>query len=130
MSWRAERIGRRGLVVLASDLLDLTDTALEPLNHLAALGHDMIVFHVLHPDELELPFQHKARFFDPESEETLDADPAALRTAYRREISAFLDSCRRRCIAAGARYVLARTDVHAQQAVAAALTDRNRQPWG
>src|SRR5262245_30362437 len=57
-----ERMGRRGLVVLASDLLDMDPDALVPLSHLAALGHELIVLHVLHPHELDFPFKHGLYF--------------------------------------------------------------------
>jgi uncharacterized protein (DUF58 family) len=124
-----ERVGRRGLVVLASDLLDLSPTALEPLSRLRALGHDTIVFHVMHPHELDFPFEERARFIDPESQATLDTDPAAVREAYLAEVQEFVLSCQRRCTAAGARYVLARTDTPVQEAVAEALSAKTRRAW-
>jgi uncharacterized protein (DUF58 family) len=126
----SERVGRRGLVVLASDLLDLAPTALEPLRRLRALGHDIIVFQVMHPHELELPFGEHRRFLDPESQQTLDTDPEAVRQAYLDEVGAFLVGCRQRCTAAGARYVLARTDTPVQEAVAEALSQKARRAWG
>ena len=72
-----ERVGRRGLVVIASDLLDFQPNALEPLTRLRALGHDVIVFQVLHGDELDFPYRELARFRDPETGEMLDTDPEA-----------------------------------------------------
>lgn len=127
----AERVGRRGLVVLASDLLDFDAHALSPLGRMHALGHDVLVFHVLHPDELEFPFEERTRFEDPEGEQALDVDPAVVRDAYRGELDAFLQSCRRRCIAAGARYFLARTDRPVQQVIAEALRSGSARPaWG
>lgn len=125
----AERAGRRGLVVLASDLLDLRPTALEPLSLLRAAGHDVLVFHVLHPHEIELPFDDRMRFTDPEGDGVLDTDPNAIRAAYREQIQTFLVDCRRRCMAAGARYALARTDKPVQQTVAEMLTGRAAQSW-
>jgi uncharacterized protein (DUF58 family) len=118
----AERAGRRGLVAVASDLLDFEERALEPLSYLVGHGHDVVVFHVLDPDELELPFEDPARFLGTEGEPSLDADPDALRDAYLREVSAFVAGCRARCVAAGARYVLARTDEPVERALAAVLT--------
>ena len=50
-------MGRRGLVVLASDLLDTDPDALAPLSRIAALGHDVMVLHVMHPFELEFPYR-------------------------------------------------------------------------
>ena len=126
----AERVGRRGLIVLASDLLDMSVTALDPLTRLRALGHDVIVLHVMHPHELDFPFHERARFADPETGETMDSDPDAVRAAYEQELSTFLVGARQRCTAAGARYVLARTDEPPQEAVAEAVTAKARRAWG
>ncbi len=126
----AERAGRRGLVAVASDLLDFDERALEPLTYLVGHGHDVIVFHVLDPDEIELPFDEPARFVGMEGEPSLDADPDALREAYRREMGAFMTSCRQRCVAVGARYVLARTDEPVERTLAAVLTSASRKGFG
>ena len=125
----AERAGRRGLVAVASDLLDFDERALEPLSYLVARGHDVVVFHVLDPDEIELPFEDPAHFEGLEGEEALDADPQSLRAAYREEIEAFLDRCRQRCVAVGARYVLGRTDQPVEQILASVLTSARRKGW-
>ena len=125
----AERAGRRGLVVVASDLLDLKPNALEPLSLLRAAGHDVLVFHVLHPHELELPFDDRMRFVDPEGDGMLDTDPSAIREAYKEQIGNLLVECRRRCMAAGARYALARTDTPVQQTIAEVLSGRVTRAW-
>jgi len=124
-----EHLGRRGLVVIASDLLDLREAALEPLTHMRALGHEVIVLHVLHPHELDFPFDERMRFADPESDQTLDTDPQAVRESYEREMQAFLIGARRRCAAAGAHYVLARTDGKVHETVAEAVRGRARAAW-
>lgn len=124
-----ERVGRRGLVVIASDLLDLNPSALEPLTRLRSLGHDVIVFQVLHPHELDFPFHERMRFVDPETQEMADSDTEAVRREYLDEIHAFVASCRQRCTSAGARYVLARSDVPAQEVVAEALSLKTRRAW-
>jgi uncharacterized protein (DUF58 family) len=125
----AERAGRRGLVVVASDLLDLKPNALEPLSLLRAAGHDVLVFHVMHPHELELPFDDRMRFVDPEGDGMLDTDPSAIREAYKEQIGNLLVDCRRRCMAAGARYALARTDTPVQQTIAEVLAGRVTRTW-
>ncbi|MDH5676473.1 MAG: DUF58 domain-containing protein [Myxococcales bacterium] len=124
-----ERVGRRGLVVLASDLLDLGPGALQPLSRLRALGHQLLVFHIIDRDELELPFQGPSRFVDPEGDGSLDVDPEALRQVYRQRIGAFLTDCRERCTAAGARHVLCPTDHPVQQVLAGALRGRAVGAW-
>jgi uncharacterized protein (DUF58 family) len=124
-----ERVGRRGLVVLASDLLDLDPDALAPLSQLAALGHEIIVVQVLHGQELDFPFKHALRFEDSEGPDSLEADADAVRAAYRRELDAFLSACKQRCLAAGARYALARTDRPVEEIIVSMLMT-GRRGWG
>lgn len=126
----SERVGRRGLVVLASDLLDTDAQALAPLSRLTALGHDVMVLHVMHPHELEFPFRHGLRFEDAESPQVLDADADAVRSAYLAELQAFLSQCKQRCVSAGARYALARTDRPVEEILAAVLLSARRAGWG
>lgn len=125
-----EHVGRRGLVVLASDLIDERPEALGPLSHFAALGHEVIVFHVLHPYELDFPFRNSLRFEDPEHPDAmLEADAEAIRAGYRVELTAFLEQCKQRCVSAGARYALARTDRPAHEVLASVLFSPRRSGW-
>ncbi|MBX3249901.1 MAG: DUF58 domain-containing protein [Myxococcales bacterium] len=118
----AERAGRRGVVVVASDLLGVRSGAdFAPLAQLVARGHEVIVFHVLHPDELDLPIDGAARFVGLEGEPELEADVEAVREAYARELRELLARCSEGCATAGARYVLARTDAPAEHALAHAI---------
>jgi uncharacterized protein (DUF58 family) len=125
----SERTGRRGFIAIASDLLDFREDSLAPLAQLVGHGHDVVVFHVLHPDELTLPFDGPTRFEGLEGEAALEADPVLLREAYRREIDAFIEACRARCNAVGARHVLARTDEPPEHTLAKLLTSRGRRGW-
>lgn len=126
----AERAGRRGVVVIASDLLDLSEGALAPLATLVTRGNEVVVLQVLHPDELDLPFEGPCRFVGLEGEDPLEVDPDAVRDGYRQEIRDFIGSCRQRCVAAGARHVLARTDEPPEHTLAALLATSGRGGWG
>jgi len=122
----AERAGRRGVVAIASDLIDLQEDALAPIAHLVSRGHEVILFHVLHPDEIDLPFPGPTRFLGCEGEDAIDADADAVRRSYKREIEAFIDTSRRRAVAAGARYTLARTDGRPEQQLSEVLAAGRR----
>jgi len=128
----AHRTKRRGVVVVASDLLDERigpahedgPPVLRSLTALTARGHDVLVLHVLHPDELHLPDVGAARFVDPESGRRLETEVESVRAGYQRELGAFLESCRRRCTAAGASYCLAPVDEAPEHVLARALGSR------
>jgi uncharacterized protein (DUF58 family) len=105
-----EHAGRMGLVVIASDLLDLDESALDPVARIQARGHQTVVLHVMDPAEIELPYEQPIRFEGLEGEPDVEVDPKGIRRRYREAIDEFLESCQRRVVAAGARYLLARTD--------------------
>lgn len=82
----AGRLRRRGLVVLISDLLVDPDTTRLALRFLRHRGHEVLVFHVLDPGELELPAVGDARFVDPETNDELPIAVADMRTEYRNAV--------------------------------------------
>lgn len=78
-----ELLSRRGIVVLVSDLYDDAERVVQAVAPLRYRGHDVIVFHVLDPAELELPFDQPTSVQDLETGERLPVVPAALRDRYR-----------------------------------------------
>ncbi len=94
----AERVRRRGLVVVVSDLLGDVNEVIEGLRRLRSRGHDVIVFHVLDPAEIEFPFERMTLFEGLEQFPELLADPKALRQAYLDGVSAFQDALRAACL--------------------------------
>lgn len=130
LSELSERAGKQGAVLIASDLLDLADDALSGLGHLTLRGQRVVVLHILHPDELDLPFKEPMRFLGTEGEAPLEADPSTLRKAYLEEMSAFRKRCEEACAHAGARYVLARTDRPLHDILREALAAEEAAAWG
>ena len=105
----AGRIGRKGLFVLFSDLLENEDPVVNALARLLHRGVEVIVFHVLHPDELALPQGAGAVFVDSETDQQLSVDVADVRPAYQRRLRGFLDSWAAACRSRGVDYNLAST---------------------
>lgn len=114
----AERLTRRGVVIVLSDLFDDPEPLLAGLKHFRHRRHDVIVMHVLDPAELEFPFQQPTLFKGLERLGDLLVDPARLRKAYRQEFDRFRQEVAAGCRGQGADYVLLRTD----QPLDAALT--------
>ena len=80
----AERISRRGLVVVLSDLLDDPEEVLGGLRHFRHRGHEVIVFHILDPRERDLEFNRETRFFDLEDPDAvLTTQPWHIQQEYR-----------------------------------------------
>jgi uncharacterized protein (DUF58 family) len=93
----AERIKRRGLVVLCSDLMDDPATVLSGLQHFRHRQHEVVVFHILDPDETDFPYTDTATFVDMESGERLTTEPWEIARRYREKMAAWTDQYRRRC---------------------------------
>jgi uncharacterized protein (DUF58 family) len=93
----AERIRRKGLVIVISDLLDDPSEVLFGLRHLRHKKHEVILFHVLDSAELEFPFSSTVKFEGLEGLLEEVVDPVAIRKGYLAELRAFLDQIRRGC---------------------------------
>ena len=120
----AERLGRRGVVIILSDLFDDPESLLAGLKHFRHRRHDVIVMHVLDPAELEFPFEQPTLFKGLESLGELLVDPMRLRKAYREEFDRFRNEVAAGCRGQGADYVLLRTDQPLDVALTAYLHRR------
>jgi len=93
----AERIKRRGLVILCSDLMDRPDEVLSGLQHFRHRRHEVVVLHILDPDEVDFPYTDTATFVDMESGERLTTEPWEISRRYRERLAAWRDFYRRNC---------------------------------
>src|SRR5262245_36737881 len=106
----ADRLRRRGLLVIVTDLFTDLDAVYDGLNRLRFLGHEVLVMQVLDRDEMELPFDGPTIFRDIEGAEELFAEPWAFRQSYKRAMQDFLDEVRRECGGRGYDHVRFFTD--------------------
>jgi uncharacterized protein (DUF58 family) len=88
----AERITRRGVVVLMSDLYDEPERVNEGLEHLRFQGNEVIVFHILDRQEVDFDFDEPVVLEDSETEEQLHVLPDVLRDEYLRAIRAHINA--------------------------------------
>ncbi|MEP6670623.1 MAG: DUF58 domain-containing protein [Chthoniobacter sp.] len=100
-----ELVRKRGLVVLISDLLAPIDTFAGPLGLLTAGGHEVIVFQVLDPAEVNFDFTVAARFEDLETGRDVFLDPALARGNYQRRLGEHLNAVRETCQGLGITHV-------------------------
>ncbi|MEW6486552.1 MAG: DUF58 domain-containing protein [Thermodesulfobacteriota bacterium] len=96
-----ERLKRDAAVFVFSDFLDEGEERLEGARLLRARGLAPRVVHLLHAEEVDLPFENTTRFLDLEGPANLVLDPLPLRRAYREEISAFVRGLARQAEALG-----------------------------
>ncbi len=103
----AERISRRGLIVIFSDLLDDPEEVLAGLRHFRHRGHEVIVFHVLDPRERDLDFRGETRFYDLEDpEQTITTQPRHIQPEYREMMDSLIRTYRYHCAEGQIDYVL------------------------
>jgi uncharacterized protein (DUF58 family) len=121
----AEKVPRRGLVCLVSDLFVDVDGLIRGLQHLVHKGHDVVVLHVLDQDEIEFPFQGNTLFRGMEATGEFVVEPRALREGYLAALADFLSDVKRRCIASHVDYRLVSTADHLGAALAAFLAARS-----
>jgi uncharacterized protein (DUF58 family) len=105
----ASSLTKRGMVILISDLLDEPDRVVRGLKHFQFRGTDVVVFHVLDPDELEFPFERATKFEDLESGAEVTAFPAVVRQHYMQEMQSLIDRYKRELGGAGIDYHLLTT---------------------
>jgi uncharacterized protein (DUF58 family) len=121
----AERIRRRGLVIILSDGFDKLDDLTNALQHLRHRRHEVLFFQVLAPEEEDFPFRRPARFRNLENlDQRLLVDPAAMRKAYLEKFHAFRESLVERIRAMGADYYKASTAVPLDQTIIDYLATR------
>ena len=106
----AESLPRRSLVAVFSDFFDADEGALAHLLTLKSRRHDVALFHLLDPDELEFPFEDPTRFESLEDARFLEANPREIRESYLEELGAFLARTKAQAVAAGCDYQVVRTD--------------------
>ena len=74
---------KRGRLVVLSDFWDDTEKTFEALSRFLHRKFEILLLHVVHPHELDLPAVQAARFHDMETDEEVEVEPEEIRTAYR-----------------------------------------------
>jgi len=122
----AEKARRRGLVFVISDCLDEVAPMLEGLRHLRFQGHEVTVFHVLHPDELGFPFEGMIKFDGMELPQHLLTRPHLIRPSYLRALETYMKEFQQGCEANRIDHVLIDTSKPLGDTLSAHLARRLR----
>lgn len=110
------RIKRRGVLMIFSDFLDDSESFWRSVNLFRHSYFDILLFHVVHPEELDLPDMASARFIDPEERShRFTVEPDLVRDLYAKRIKAFLAQVEGNARARGCDWYLTRTDENPYQ---------------
>ena len=93
----AERIKKRGLVIIISDLFDEPDSIMNGLKHFRHSKQEVILFHILDRNELEFDFNSRTKFVDMESGEEITTDPWHVKNDYKNLIKNLQDYYKSQC---------------------------------
>ena len=122
----AERIRRRGLVVVLSDLLDHQDQVLSALKHFRHKKNEVIVMQILDPMERSFAFGDDAVFQDLETGEQITTQPWHIQQSYRDAMRGFVERYKRECREHHIDYVLLDTGTPFDVALFEYLSKRER----
>jgi len=122
----AEKIKRRGLVIIISDLFDEPDKIVSGLKHFRHKKHEVLLFHILDPFEVSFAFNREAVFLDMETGEEINTLPWHIRREYRRQVKDMLYFYQKFCRENRIDYVLMNTETELDKALSEYLIKRKR----
>jgi len=119
-----ERLKNRGMLVLISDLFAKEDDIQRDLKLLVSRGLEVVLFHVLHPDEVSLPFEGDIIFESLEDDPQIGLDPEDIREEYQKAVQRQIESYRALSLGLGVDYVFLETTTPLDQALSYYLLKR------
>lgn len=121
----AERLPRRGLVIVFSDLFDDAEQLLKALHHFRYRRHEVLLFHIMAEEELRFPFDAFSHFKDLEHPgQKLAIDPKTIRASYLDRVQTFLNDVQAGCGRLQIDYVPLNTRVPFDRALSEYLSRR------
>jgi len=122
----AQRMFRRGLVIVISDLLDDPQNVIRSLKHFRHKKHEVIVFHILDPAEVSFPFDGPVVFRDLETQKEMLIEAEFLKNEYLSKMKQLISEYKNECNASLIDYVQMDTSVPFDYALSVYLSKRKR----
>jgi len=122
----AEKIKRKGLVIIISDFFDDVDKTLNAIKHFAHQKNEVIIFQILDPMEKTFGFGSDAVFKDLESDEEITTQPYQIQKAYQQAMIEFTNRIKRECLNSNFDYNLLDTSVPFDKALFSYIQKRSR----
>jgi len=123
----ADRVRKRSLMILCSDLLGDAEEVIDALHHLRFRGHDLIIMQILDVAETTFPFEGQVRFADVESDATVRTDASAIRRRYLQALADFIETYRDAANKIRADFVQVDTSMTFDKALVQFLTSRKHR---
>lgn len=121
----AQKLKKRGLVILLSDMLDNPEDVVRSLRSFRYRKHEILVFQIIDPDESDFPFDRSAIFSDLEDESEMIINPGLIRDRYRRRFREFIDFYHRHLLESHIDHTILYTSTSYDKALFAYLQKRS-----
>jgi len=122
----AERVKKRGLIVLISDLLDDEEEIMSGLQHFRHNKHELLVFNIMDEQEIQFDYKAKTRFVDMETGEEIITNPWEIKKEYKKKIETMKKYFTTKCRNASIDYVPINTRTDYSEALLAYLIKREK----
>ena len=115
---------RRGIAIVISDFYEEPEKIVHAIEPLRFHGNDVVLFHVLDPEEIRPVLKGPALLVDLETEQEMEVIPEYTKATYRKKMEAHIEQLRSRTRGAGMDYRLLVTDQPLDEALREYLTLR------
>lgn len=122
----AEKVKRRGLVIIISDFFDDIDSVLRAVKNFHYKKNEVILFQVLDPIERSFTFGNDAVFVDMESFEEITTQPFQIQKAYKQAMIEFTEKIKKECLSNGIEYNLIDSSMPFDKALFSYFKKRSR----
>ncbi len=123
----ADLLRKRGMICLITDLLAPVDKLERQLSLLGAMGHDLVLFHLMDRAEIDFTFEKSAHFRDAETGVERFVDPQVARTTYLERLKVHRDTIQAACERHNVEHHFCPTDVPLEQVLFNFLSARQRK---
>ena len=118
---------RRGIAIVISDFYEQPEAIIETIAPLRYHGHEVVLFHVLDPEELRPTLKGSALLVDLETDRRIEVVPDYIKSTYRAKLDAHIEELRTRTRAAGMDYQLLETNKPLDETLREYLTLRKAE---
>lgn len=122
----AEKIKKRGIIILISDFFDDSDKIIKSLKMFRYKKNEVIVFQILDPAEKNFSFSDEVKFVDMETAEKIRTQPFQIQQSYKKIFSEYLQKIEAACLANKIEYNLITTDLYFDKALISYYNKRSR----